>query len=292
MRLSQALGKRGLGWISWRRRRRLEHRPEVLEALIEDLRETAPDHLAVTGDLTNLGLPGEVEAALGWLERLGPPGRVSLVPGNHDAYAGADALRRLAVWGAYMRSDPGDAAGGEEEAGFPFVRERGPVALVGVCSARPTPPLLATGRLGTTQRTRLEAVLSALGRRGLCRVILIHHPPVRAGQSRRRALDDADPLRRSLERVGAELVLHGHTHRTHLERIPGPHGPIPVTGVPSGTALSERPERLARYHVHRIVGCQAEAGPACSITTEVRVFDRGSRRFVHEGELTLSSAPA
>jgi 3',5'-cyclic AMP phosphodiesterase CpdA len=59
------LGKRALGWLSWKLRRRHAHRSEVLEALIADLRKTAPDHVAVTGDLTNVSLEDEFGAARG-----------------------------------------------------------------------------------------------------------------------------------------------------------------------------------------------------------------------------------
>ena len=40
----------------------------------------------MTGDLVNLALDGEIEMARLWLETLGAPQDVSVVPGNHDAY--------------------------------------------------------------------------------------------------------------------------------------------------------------------------------------------------------------
>ena len=71
--ITPLLGKRGLGWLSWQLRRRHVHRPEVLEALLLDLEHARPDHVVVTGDLTNISLPEEFEIARGWLERLGAP---------------------------------------------------------------------------------------------------------------------------------------------------------------------------------------------------------------------------
>lgn len=279
------MGKRALGWLSWRRKRRKEHLAAVLEALIADLQGGRPDHVGVTGDLTHLGLPGEVEAAVAWLARLGPPERVSVVPGNHDAYAGAAGAERWAAWSAYM-GDGGAAAGADgadDEAatrGFPFLRRVGAVALIGCSSARPTAPLLATGRLGDGQRARLEALLARLGEEGAFRVLLLHHPPVPAGQSRRRQLDDAAALRALLARTGAELVLHGHTHESHLATLPGPRGPIPVVGVPSSSAIGPRAARRARYHLYRIApGANGDHGP---LSWEVRGFDPASGRFVSE----------
>src|SRR3546814_1695398 len=86
VRVAELLNKRFFGWLSWVRRRRALHRPEVLAALAADLAGLAPDHLVVTGDLTNIALPGEFVQVGRWLEGLGAPEGVTVVPGNHDAY--------------------------------------------------------------------------------------------------------------------------------------------------------------------------------------------------------------
>ncbi len=53
----------------------------------------------------NIALPAEFEHARRWLEALGAPAEVSLVPGNHDAYvAGADMLGAR-HWAPYMAGD-------------------------------------------------------------------------------------------------------------------------------------------------------------------------------------------
>ena len=87
----ELLSKRGLGYINWQRKRRPIHRPEVLAALVADLKRQAPDHIAVTGDLVNLSLGSEFGPALAWLETLGSSRDVTAVPGNHDAYVRAAA---------------------------------------------------------------------------------------------------------------------------------------------------------------------------------------------------------
>ena len=290
--------KRALGWLSWWRRRRKEHLPRVLEALIEDLHATGTDHVGVTGDLTHLGLASEIAEATSWIHRIGPPSSVSVVPGNHDAYAGDGGSERWSPWGAYMTStgfattrtgvaaSPAAADGDGE--GFPYVRRLGCVAVVGVSSARPTGPLLATGRLGAAQRERLEAALGELGRAGIFRAVLMHHPPVAAGQSRRRQLEDGAELRALLARTGAELVLHGHTHRTHFATLPGPQRAIPVVGVPSSSSIGRRPGRGARYHIYRIVPTGGAAGPPdFALSFSARSFDpaRGSFVATEEGSL-------
>ena len=240
-------GKRFFGLLSWRHKRRFVHRPEVLEALARDLDATRPDHIAVTGDLTNVATAEEFPEARGWLDRFGGPERVSVVPGNHDAYVGIARERSWDLWSEYLRSD--DPAGALE---FPTLRVRGELALVGVSSAVPTALFLATGWVGEAQLGRLERRLVALRDAGLCRVVLIHHPVTQGAISKRRELRDAPALRALLARVGAELVLHGHGHRTLFGSLPGPSGEIPVVGVRSASDGTDRPERRAQYHVYEI----------------------------------------
>jgi 3',5'-cyclic AMP phosphodiesterase CpdA len=283
----EILNKRALGWLSWTLRRSKEHRAHVLEALAEDLLTVAPDHVAVTGDLTNLGLDQEFEEAASWLRQLGDPTRVSIVPGNHDAYVSSPGAPPWALWAEFMASEslsPGALASKIE---FPSLRIRGSVALIGLSSARPTPLFLASGHVGTRQRERLGDILTELGEKGLCRVVLIHHPPKNAWISRRRCLTDAAELCATLEAVGAELVLHGHTHRNTRETLLGPDGVISVLGVPSASSVGHKPERRAQYHVYRIEPGPTPAGRRFHVSCAVRGFDPESGRFESQGEWSL-----
>ena len=78
--------KRVLGYLNWQRGRRRVHVRPALDKLIADVQSLRTDHIAITGDLINLGLPAEYDAALAWLQSVGPPERVTIVPGNHDVY--------------------------------------------------------------------------------------------------------------------------------------------------------------------------------------------------------------
>jgi 3',5'-cyclic AMP phosphodiesterase CpdA len=274
------MNKRLLGLASWRMRRSKAHRGEVLEALIEDLATVEPDHVAVTGDLTNVSSPHEFEAARTWLERIGTGQNVSVVPGNHDAYVRVPRSASWDLWSEFMDSD-----GGDEPSCFPTLRVRGSLAIVGVCSALPTLPLFASGAIGREQLERLEKLLSGLTDSGLCRVVLIHHPPTPGAVSPRRALRDARAFRQLLSSTGAELVLHGHGHRTRFGSIDGPRGPIPVVGVRSSSDLGEDPERRAQYHVYEIES--AGSGSELRITTRIRGYDSERGCFSDEGERRL-----
>ena len=92
------------------------------------------------------------------------------------------------------------------------MRRRGAVALIGLSTAVPTRPFMATGTLGLEQLHRLGDVLDELGD-GVFRVVMLHHPPVSAPAKKAERLMDAEAFRATLQKHGAELVLHGHDHR-------------------------------------------------------------------------------
>ena len=110
----------------------------------------------MTGDFVNLALEAEFEPARAWLEGIGSPDRITIVPGNHDAYVRATA-HRFAETFATIRSATTPPAMATR---FPSLRRRGPLALIGVSSAVPTPPLMATGWLGRNQLDALDRLLA------------------------------------------------------------------------------------------------------------------------------------
>jgi 3',5'-cyclic AMP phosphodiesterase CpdA len=235
-RLSELAPKRLLSRFAWRRKR-YRHAPANLAALVEDVATARPDHIAVTGDLTNFATKPELAAARDWLETLGPSQDVTVSPGNHDALVAARG-DPFAVWRPWL---------GDDDDGFPQVRRRGPVAIVNLCSGHPTALHLAQGVLDAGQLSRLPRVLQSTEEAGLFRVVLIHHPPTPGVVSHRKALRDAGALLSILEREGAELVLHGHVHAASVTSASGPSGPIPVLGVPSASGAGGH-EEAARWH--------------------------------------------
>lgn len=242
----ELIGKRALGYINWIRNRHDLHRRDVLDAIVADLHAQRPDHIAVTGDLVNLALDAEFARARAWLESVGPPDRVSLVPGNHDRYVRATRHRFFEAWGDYMRGD-GATAG---DADFPFLRRRGPLALIGVSTAVPTAPLMATGALGRTQLGALDRILDGLSGSPVFRVLLIHHP-LRSAARHKRLTDSADVVA-LLKRHGVELILHGHDHIHSTMWFDGPRGRIPAVGVPSASATARGHKPAAAYNLFSI----------------------------------------
>lgn len=242
--------KRMLGYLNWHRSRKRIHMAQTVADLVADMKSRPLDHIAVTGDLVNLGLPEEIEAARGWLESLGPEDFVSVVPGNHDIYVPMRRDPGVARWGKFMSPDAYGSAFASGKDGFPYVRRIGHVALVGINSAVPTPVFVAAGRAGEQQLAALGDILDRLHQEGLVRVVLIHHPPLPGQAPPRRALSDAAEMQAVLVRHGAELVLHGHNHRNMRTLAEGRHGPVPVVGIASGSyATSHGANALARYNL-------------------------------------------
>ncbi|MCB1501327.1 MAG: metallophosphoesterase [Bauldia sp.] len=264
VRWRELASKRALGYANWRRGRGAKLGPSSLVALVGDLRESDPHHIAVTGDLINIGLPAEVEAAREWLEAIGTDRDVTVVPGNHDAYLPGSIRRYSEAWAPYMRGDEGD--GGT----FPFVRRRGPLALVGVSSAVATAPLMATGRIRPAQSEALAETLHQLGREDLFRVVLIHHPPVKGSTPWHKRLVGASGFRAAVADAGAELVLHGHNHVTSVATIPGPSGAVPVVGATSAS-LHPHPGRPGGSYLLYRIG-RRNGG------FETEMIERGARR--------------
>ena len=266
-KLRDLAGKRALGYLNWTRNRRKFHRRDVLDTLVSDLQAQAPDHIAITGDLVNLALEAEFPPARAWLESVGAPDRVTVIPGNHDAYVRVTAHRFAEVLGHYL---DGDDAPGRASA-FPFVRRRGPLALISVSSAVPTPPLMATGWLGRAQLDALGRVLAQLSAEQAFRVLLIHHPL--RSVSRAKRLTDSSQLRALLRQHGVELILHGHDHVHSTIWIDGPNGTIPAIGVPSASALAHGRYPAAAYNLFSI----ERNGAAWRCEQTVRGMDDGLR---------------
>jgi 3',5'-cyclic AMP phosphodiesterase CpdA len=247
------IGKRILGYVNWHRGRKLVHRREILDLITVDIIAQKPDHIAVTGDLCNLGLPEEFIRAAAWLHHLGPPSRVTAVPGNHDAYVRLDPDHGTARWQPYMEANKaGEVLFPTPPSGFPFVRRYGDVGLIALSSAIPTLPFTATGKLGTAQRGLLGVALDRLGQKGLFRVVLIHHPPLPGQASWRRGLHDTGRLRNVLKKHGAELVLHGHNHEQTVLELETASGPAIVVGVPSASEAVKGGAPAARYNEYSI----------------------------------------
>ncbi len=234
------------------------HRRHVVEAMMDDLREQHPDHVVITGDLTNLALDTEFALARAVIHRLGmDPTQVSIVPGNHDLYTrGAQRGQRFVQYfSAHITSDIALAAADAHPSGpFPYVRLRGPIALIGVSTAVARLPLFASGHVGRLQLNLLAAVLihPEVARRTA--VVLMHHPivnPVSRLSTFARGLSEAQDFQSLLRSLKDSVVLHGHLHhrvRRVIHHRDG--GSIHHFGATSASLVHPHPDRMAGYNIY------------------------------------------
>lgn len=272
----ELMNKRFTGYVNWIRRAQI-HDMRVLGAIVEDARAQAPDHIAMTGDVMNIGLPAEFPIAKAWLQTLGDTQNVSFTPGNHDAYVRGSLPFITETFAPWCSND------GENHTVFPYLRVRGEVAMIGLTSGIPTLPLLASGRLGQTQRDALAKILDETGRRGLMRVVMIHHPPTQGGAKFGRGLTDARELEQVIVRHGAELVIHGHNHRLQVRHIEGGGRRVPCVGVASASAVPGTPLHRAAYHLYRF----EKSGNGWNIEAHARGTAPGGERVGDLGPIEL-----
>ncbi|HXK12260.1 MAG TPA: metallophosphoesterase, partial [Vicinamibacteria bacterium] len=165
-------------------------------------------------------------------------------------------------FGPFARSDLPEFGAGVAAGFFPFVRLRGPAAIIGLSSAVPRPPFVAAGYLGHAQLQALSAILEHPEVAARVPVVLVHHPPVDSRNRLLRLRDglaDAAPLRRVLARLSRGLVLFGHLH----VRVRCRFGALEVVCA-SGAAL-DHPDDLVRagYNLYElddrgVVGMEAK----------------------------------
>ena len=174
------------------------------------------DVLVLAGDLTNYGLPTEMEPLLNALVRLRLP--VIAVLGNHDYESGKqEELVRMMTAGGIKVLD----GTGYERDGVGFAGTKGFIGGFGrgVLTAFGEPEVKAFVKASIDEALKLERGLSQL--RVQKRVVILHYSPIAAtvtgeapeiypflGTSR---------LAEVIDRHGADLVVHGHAHHGTLD---------------------------------------------------------------------------
>ena len=280
--------KRVVGSLSWGLSRHKIYDPVVAQVIVEDLKAANPDHVAFTGDLVNIAAQAEFLRANKWLRDFGEPSWISFVPGNHDAYVPLRWELGLSHLAPYMEGDMTIASphtSASIAAGFPYVRLRRNVALIGLSSAEPQSLIRAAGSLGPKQLQALSRLLYDLKARGYYRAVMIHHPPLPGLAHNRKALTDARALQDILIKEGAELVLHGHNHYEMLNFIDGPTGKIPLVGVPSASSNGTGNQEPAAWNLYEIYRNQGNWVTEVS----VRGWDPQSRTIIAKRHFTLPS---
>ena len=264
LKFHQLASKRITGYLNWKLNRKHKIGEDYLNPLLDRMHSFEPDHIAVTGDLTNLALPVEIKRARTFLDRLGGPEKVSALCGNHDAYVPGAVKKAIAAWQPYLSSETTPI---KTKHDFPYLRQYGNVALIGCNSADATAPFMATGYFRKKQARKLKELLE--NTRGLFRVIMIHHPPVEKVTPHHKRLIGIKHFQSAVSECGAELVLHGHTHMPDHNTIRGLDREVPVIGVPAAGNGFGLIKPIGRFNLFDI----ESDGPNCQMRW--RAFDHG-----------------
>jgi 3',5'-cyclic AMP phosphodiesterase CpdA len=266
------LNKRMTGGVNLLLRRRKGHDGVLFDRIVEHAHSEGVDRLVVTGDVTNLALESEFDLVRRKLDSAGLP--VTVIPGNHDTYTrGSVRVKRFESF--FMHHMDGERIDDEP---YPFAWRdpEGLVALVGVSTAIPTPPMSAVGAVGPAQLGRLSALLERVRPEVQTTIVLIHHPVKDGVAKDKHELLDIDQFGAVIAKHGADLILHGHEHEMMEYAIPGPAGDVPVHGIASGTARSERPGRAAAFAIYAV------DHPDRAPRIQRRVFRLRGEQFVEE----------
>jgi 3',5'-cyclic AMP phosphodiesterase CpdA len=158
---------------------------------------------------------------------------------------------------------------------FPSLRVRGDIAFIGLSTACPKPPLMATGTLGAEQLQQLPPLLQRAADDGLFRVVYLHHCPIAGREKWRKRLTDAAQVQALLEQYGAELVLHGHGHRALFNELHSRVGTVPVIAVPSASAMGLHGADVAQYNRYDVT--RNDAG--WQLRIDSRCYQPGTGEF-------------
>lgn len=274
------LNKRITGYANLRLKRGHVHRSSYVRAISREVARAKVDHVAITGDLTNLALETEFEAVRKLLEdELGLDAKhVSIVPGNHDLYTrGALVTKRFtSYFGDYLVSDLPELGVDIGLGRFPIVKLRGPAAIIGLSSAVPQPPLVAAGKLGKKQ---LEAFAKILAHPEVAKrtpIVLLHHPahnPLSKVKTLLEGLHDAALLWTSVRDLQRGMILHGHLHRRVQRFLPTSRGRLHAVGATSASLDHEDAAKMAGFNLYEL----ANDGTIDKI--EAHVFDPAREAF-------------
>jgi 3',5'-cyclic AMP phosphodiesterase CpdA len=292
--------KRWTGGVNLALNRGKHYQTAVFDALVDDVNALGVEHVACTGDVTNLAFESEFRFARQHFDRFaGGPANVTCIPGNHDTYVASAEGAFERIFAELCASDPAYATG----APWPVVRVRGDVAILGLSTSQASPWFLAYGSIGAAQLERFEKALSDPRLADKFRLVMVHHPP--AGPYAKkwtRHLRDHEAFAKVIARAGADLVLHGHEHRDLVAELAGPGGArVPVRGIQSGTydpgpepfarggkAAAHAESHRARYRIYTVERAPGAARPRI-VAEEVRGWRAEKRCFESEGERRLAA---
>lgn len=216
-------------------------RDNALQALRQAGRNAR--HILLTGDLTEDGVLAQYELLAEVLDESGiDPRRVTLVPGNHDRYAGALAFEE-ALEGP-LRAYAATSCMGEV---IELTRDGW---LMPVSTAVAQSWLRSAGRLADADLEKIDRFAADAKRAGKLALVAQHHPPHGYGPAAWNFIDglmNAAAGKALLRAHSGLTFVHGHTHK--LDSVSFASGRPAQTH--SAGAIVSRAEHVRFYQVER-----------------------------------------
>ena len=252
--------------------------------LMENIREKNCDHVVITGDIADNPLPEDFRFAAELFKEyeLTDSGKVTVVPGNHDIFGGAekgiDGIKfiynnRQTDYKKNLDMFTESFAGSfDPYRNFPFVKILDNIALIGINSidkwSLDKNPEGSNGRITDRDYTKLEKIFKSKKLKGLHKIILMHHHfalPDETEENKahplwlkviewKMKLRGKKKLIRLFEKHKVKLVLHGHTHINEIYT----EGKITfVNSSASSIPLTDDQNRF--YHIIEIPGIEDDS---------------------------------
>jgi 3',5'-cyclic AMP phosphodiesterase CpdA len=235
------------------------HSAAAAEDLLASLRETEPDLVVLSGDLTQRARRSQFIVARKFLDRIAQPKLV--VPGNHDIPL-YNLFQRFfnpfAKYRRYISPLTGDLFSNAE------------IAVLGLNTARRFTH--KSGRVSNEQIAQVRRTFSQVPP-GIFKVLATHHPLGYPNDERPRELAGRSALALdAIAAVGVHLLMSGHHHRAlsgDLDIEMGAKGSVLI--LHAGTAISTRVRGTEgnSYNLIRV------AGDRLSVTLMSRLPGRG-----------------
>lgn len=227
-----------VGYLSFHNPLDPEGRRERAARALQAAADENPDHVVITGDLTEDGAPAQFDVLRQLLDESGlRPEQVTITAGNHDAHGlpWADVLAGpLERWAGHAR--PGAV-----------VPLGGGARLVHVHTAVVQPFWRSSG---TAPDDQLAEVARCAGSGPELVILAQHHPPFRVQNQWIHGLTNVGEVEELLVAHDNLALLYGHMH---IERD---HEPTPGEGArafaPCGVVSGDRPVRLYAVEDRRL----------------------------------------
>ena len=218
--------------------------------LLRTILDHGCDHLVITGDIVSTGDPDDYYLARTILTTFGlmDSKKLTIVPGNHDVFGGPhravdvlsfpryirtiDYHRRLALFEEAFAETFLDIRQLSSGSLFPFVKEVGPYAIIGLNSILPWSlwdnPLGSNGMLSDEQVAALAQLHGSEEFGGRIPLVAIHHhfndlndastesSLWQKIESKTMRMKRRRKTLRLFAALGVQIVMHGHVHRNEL----------------------------------------------------------------------------